>query len=71
MTFLTTYPDTFTPGETMFCVVFFVAMFLLYIFRHVPIIGVLWRIVSMFFIVLFATLFANYAKKEIKDWWSK
>lgn len=39
--------------------------------RNHPIIGPIYRIVQMFFIVLFATLFANYAKKEIKEWWNK
>ena len=32
---------------------------------------VLWKIIATFFIVLFATLLANYAKKEIKEWWNK
>ena len=71
MIFLTTYPDTLSPDEILFCVIFFVVMLLLYIFRHIPIVGVLWKIIAMFFVVLFATLFANYAKKEIKEWWSK
>jgi len=31
----------------------------------------LWRLVSTFLAVLLATLGANYAKKSIKDWWSK
>ena len=61
-----------TTSQTIFCVIFFVAMFLLYIFRNANFVfAMLWRVVSMFFVVLFAILFANYAKKEIKDWWSK
>ena len=36
-----------------------------------PIIGPIYRVVQAFFIVLFVTLFANYAKKEIKEWWNK
>lgn len=31
----------------------------------------LWRLVSTFLAVLLATLGANYAKKEIKEWWNK
>lgn len=31
----------------------------------------LWYIISTFFAVLLVTLGANYAKKSIKDWWSK
>jgi hypothetical protein len=52
-----------------YIVIFFVIMFLLWLFRSLPIIGGIWKIVSMFFIVLFLTLFFNYAKKEIKIWW--
>jgi hypothetical protein len=36
-----------------------------------PIIGPIYRVIQMFFVVLFVTLFANYAKKEIKEWWNK
>ena len=31
--------------------------------------GFLWRAYRMFWLVLFATLLANYAKDKIKDWW--
>lgn len=40
-------------------------------YRNNPVIGPIYRIVQAFFIVLFATLFANYAKKEIKRWWKE
>lgn len=36
-----------------------------------PFFGPIYHVVRMFFIVLFITLFANYAKKEIKEWWNK
>ena len=36
-----------------------------------PIIGPIYYIVKMFFIVLFATLMAGYIKKEVKEWWKK
>jgi hypothetical protein len=52
-----------------YVVLFFVIMFLLWLFRSLPIIGSIWKIVSIFFTVLFLTLFFNYAKKEIKIWW--
>ena len=54
-----------------YVVIFFVIMFLLWLFRNVPIIGSIWKIVSIFFTVLFLTLFFNFAKKEIKAWWEK
>jgi hypothetical protein len=31
----------------------------------------IWKITKLFFTVLFVVLFANYAKKEVKEWWSK
>lgn len=40
-------------------------------YREHPIIGPIYYVVKMFFIVLFATLFINYAKKSIKDWWKE
>lgn len=33
--------------------------------------GFLWRWTKLFFFVLFATLLANYLKKEIKQWLNK
>lgn len=36
-----------------------------------PIIGPIYYVVQMFFIVLFATLLLGYAKKSIKDWWKE
>lgn len=38
-------------------------------YKHHPIIGPVYQIVRLFFIVLFATLMANYIKKEVKEWW--
>lgn len=32
---------------------------------------VVWKLIATFFIVLFATLMANYIKKELKEWWNK
>jgi hypothetical protein len=55
--------------EHFYIVIFFVIMFLLWLFRNVPIIGSIWKITIWFFGILFLTLFANYAKKEIKLWW--
>ena len=53
------------------CIATLAIVFFLYLFRHKPVCGALWSIVKIFFVVLFATLFANYLKKEIKDWWKK
>ena len=32
--------------------------------------GFLWRVYKLFWLVLFATLLANYAKDKIKEWWN-
>jgi hypothetical protein len=32
--------------------------------------GFLWRVYKMFWVILFATLLANYAKDKVKDWWN-
>ena len=49
-----------------FCI-FIVAAFLL---RNTPL-GFLWKMVKMFFIVLFVTLMANKIKGDLKEWWNK
>ena len=56
--------------EHFYVVIFFVVVFLLWLFRNVPIIGSIWKLTIWFFGILFLTLFANYAKKEIKEWWN-
>ena len=51
-------------------IIFVVTLMLIYIFRHTAIGGVLWRLIQTFFLVLFTVLLANFAKKEIKQWWN-
>lgn len=65
------YADPITLG--IFCWVYIVigGVWWLRHYRHHPIIGPIYTMVELFFIILFATLFANYAKKEIKEWWDK
>jgi hypothetical protein len=46
-------------------------MFFIYLKRHQKPYDKLWYIIKMFFIILFATLMANYAKKSLKEWWRK
>lgn len=42
----------------------------LYALKNTPL-GFLWKIYKWFWVVLFITLLANYAKDEIKKWLSK
>jgi len=44
--------------------------YVLWILRNTSF-GVLWKIWVMFFVVLFATLGANFIKDEVKEWWNK
>jgi len=45
-------------------------IFLLYLLRNVhPIFKGIWFVVKWFFIILLATLLANYAKDKVKEWW--
>jgi hypothetical protein len=63
---------TYDEINQLYAVLFLAAIFVLYLLRNVhPIFYIIWRVISLFFIILFITLLANYAKKEIKDWWSK
>jgi len=47
-----------------------VVTFALWSLRDTPL-GFLWRIYKIFWIVLFAILLLNYAKKQVKEWWKK
>jgi uncharacterized membrane protein YkvI len=61
----------FTPDEWR-SILLLAIIGVLYLLRNTnAFFRVLWKIIAMFFIVLFATLMANYAKKEIKEWWNK
>ena len=63
---------TYEETNQFYAILFLAAIFVLYLLRNAhPIFGGIWRIISLFGIVLFVTLFVNYAKKEIKDWWNK
>ena len=43
---------------------------LLWLIKDTPL-GFLWKWYKLFWLVLFATLFINYAKKQVKEWWKK
>jgi hypothetical protein len=59
---------TYEQENNLYSLVIVGVIFLLYILRNTPL-GFLWKITKLFFIILLLTLFANYAKGEIKKWW--
>jgi hypothetical protein len=66
------FPPTLPMSSVLLNVIFWGTLYIIYCNRTKSRgIAGLWRIISMFFIVLLATLGANYAKKSIKAWWSK
>lgn len=72
MIILEAYPETITFKEAMFNIIFWSILLLLYATRNVSEINrKIWDVVQMFFTVLLLILGANYAKKEIKEWWNK
>jgi hypothetical protein len=63
---------TYEETNQLYAVLMIGVIFVLYLLRNVhPIFYGIWRIIRLIGIVLFATLLANYAKKEIKEWWNK
>ena len=63
---------TYEETNQLYAVLLIAAIFVLYLLRNTnPIFYGIWRIIRLFGIVLFVTLFANYAKKEVKEWWNK
>jgi preprotein translocase subunit SecG len=67
MILLEAYPQQMEPGTVVFAVVFFVVVFFLYMLRNTPGFRTLWRLVVIFFLVLFGTIFWNNIKTNIKD----
>ena len=61
----------FTPDECR-SILLLAIIGVLYLLRNTnTFFRVIWKVVATFFIVLFATLMANYVKKELKEWWNK
>ena len=52
---------------TFFIILFIIVCFLL---RSLPIFGGIWKFFKIIFIVWFAILGINLAKKSIKNWWN-
>jgi len=50
---------------------FIVVIIISYIFRSIFPFSSIWWCFKWFVGILFLTLFANFAKKEIKSWWEK
>jgi hypothetical protein len=67
MILLEAYPQQMEPGTVVFAVVFLCAVVFLYMLRNTPGFRTLWRLVVIFFLVLFGTIFWNNIKTNIKD----
>jgi len=70
MILLEAYPHQFTYGtETTIIVnlLFWGSIFVIYILRKVEPFTTLWRLVVIFFLVLFGTVFFNNIKDKLKD----
>lgn len=72
MIFLEAFPATIPFSSIVFNILFWAAVIAIYRNRNKSEHNKkMWRGIQMFFAVLLVTLGANYAKKSIKDWWSK
>lgn len=60
--------DEFQPF--IYLLVLGVITLVLWLIKDTPL-GFLWKWYKLFWLVLFATLFINYAKKQVKEWWEK
>ena len=67
MVLLEAYPQQMEPNEIFVAVVFFVAVFLIYLLREIPVFKTLWRLVLMFFLILVGTLMWDNIKKIFKE----
>ena len=72
MIVLEAFPPIIPTSSIIFNIIFWGVGYIIYRNRKKSKdMAALWRTISMFFTVLLVTLGANYAKKEIKAWWSK
>ena len=72
MIILEAYEPQITLENVLFNIIFWAGVIALYRNRNKTTQNMkMWRGVQAFFTVLLITLCANYAKKSIKDWWSK
>jgi uncharacterized membrane protein YczE len=61
-----------TVGDVVTQIVVWGSILVIFLLRNqFALCKVLWNVIATFFIVLFAVLFANYAKDSIKKWWSE
>ena len=72
MIILEAYPSIIPMSSVIFNIIFWGLVYIIYKNKNKSKdMAGLWRIISVFFTVLLVTLGANYAKKSIKNWWSK
>ena len=72
MKILEAFPATISMSNIIFNIIFWTIIIALYRSRNKTEQNKkMWHGVQVFFAVLLVTLGANYAKKSIKDWWSK
>jgi Mn2+/Fe2+ NRAMP family transporter len=68
MKFLESYPPPpLTPGEIGGVVLFFVVLLVLFLLRKIPIFAAIWKLLMVFFVVLFGTLLWGSIKEGLKD----
>ena len=70
MTLLYADAEYSTEYQVFVVVALLLVTFGLWLLRNTPL-RFLWQIYKMFWLVLFATLFIDLFKKEIKEWWNK
>jgi hypothetical protein len=68
MKFLESYPPPpLTSEEIGGVVLFFVVMLVLFLLRKIPIFAAIWKLLMIFFVVLFGTLLWGSIKEGLKD----
>jgi hypothetical protein len=62
--------STMSPHDHFVVICFFVFIIAAFLLRKTPL-SFLWKMVVMFFIVLFATILATKIKNDLKEWWNE
>lgn len=69
--YLLMYEHTMTSGQASMLFLVGAVTLTAYLLKEIPVIGKAWMVIKLFWIMVFGSLFLNYAKKEIKTWWNK